>query len=218
MKLRFVLLSFVFLIPSFCFCSQTQRCQELLKNRLSHTDKRYCSFLLALGILETHGSKTLVETGTSRCGASNFIWDGGSTVIFSDWAHKHNAHLYSVDISPNAVQTSQDAVKAYEPAVTIVCSDSIEFLSKFGKPIDFLYLDSFDYEVGNPEPSQKHHLKEIEAAYPFLHANSIVMIDDCDFPCGGKGILVIDYLTKKGWNVLYEGYQVILTKRSTNER
>lgn len=53
------------------------------------------------------------------------------------------------------------------------------------------YLDSFDFDISNPLPSQKHHLKEIEAAYDKLTDNSVVMIDDCDLPGGGKGKGVI---------------------------
>lgn len=207
---------FRFWIPLFIlkmsFSFAEQGCQEYLNNRLPNNNKRYNSFLLSLGILEVNDSKVLVETGTARCGDSNFIWDGGSTIIFADWAHQHKAQLYSVDISADAVQKAQNAIKEYAPEATVICSDSVTFLEKFGKPIDFLYLDSFDYEIGNPGPSQNHHLKEIEAAYPYLHPKSIVMIDDCDFPCGGKGKLVIDFLTKRGWKVIYKGYQVVLSQ------
>lgn len=94
--------------------------------------------------------------------------------------------------------------------IHFVCSDSIAFLQNFGKTIDFLYLDSYDFDFNNPLPSQYHHLYEIQAAYPKLSENSIVMIDDCDLPHGGKGKFAIEFLTERGWKILENRYQVIL--------
>lgn len=55
-----------------------------------------------------------------------------------------------------------------------------------------------------------HHCREIIAAYPWLTPHSVVMIDDCDLPYGGKGKLAIEYLTNRGWVIFRSGYQVIL--------
>jgi hypothetical protein len=57
-----------------------------------------------------------------------------------------------------------------------------------------------------------HHLKEIQAAYSCLKEDSIIMIDDCDLPGGGKGALVIEYLCARGWVPVMSKYQVILVK------
>ena len=100
--------------------------------------------------------------------------------------------------------------KQVDSNLHFVCSDSVSFLQNFGKTIDFLYLDSYDFDVDNPFPSQHHHLLEISAAYPFLNENSIVLIDDCDLPHGGKGKLAIQFLMQRGWQVLMSGYQVLL--------
>lgn len=99
-----------------------------------------------------------------------------------------------------------------ENQVVLVCSDSVRYLKSFGKQIDFLYLDSFDYDFNNPSPSQRHHLREIIAAYPWLTKESIVMIDDCDLAGGGKGVLVISYLINRGWKIAMQGYQVIMVQ------
>jgi hypothetical protein len=55
-------------------------------------------------------------------------------------------------------------------------------------------------------------LKEIEAAYSKLTDQSVVMIDDCQLPQGGKGKLIIDFLIKRGWKKVFDGYQVIMVK------
>lgn len=188
--------------------------QRYLNNRLAPTAmcNRYPSFLYTIALLNERKVKTLVETGTARCGDKNFQWDGGSTIVFGDWASQNNAVLYSVDLDPKGVEQAITATKSFGDHVKITCSDSIQFLQEFKKPIDFLYLDSYDFDSANPNPSQEHHLKEIVTAYPNLHKMSVVLIDDCDLAHGGKGKLVIDYLLNKGWNVVFSGYQVILTQ------
>ena len=184
--------------------------EKFLANRLPHKDKRYESFLTVLKLLKQRHAVILVETGTSRGGISNFEGDGGSTIIFGHWASKNDALLYSVDISLESILIAQAASKLYEDHIQFTCEDSLAFLREFNQPIDFLYLDSYDFEYDNPAPSQEHHLKEIQIAYPYLHADSVVMIDDCELPHGGKGKLVIEYLLDKGWEIVFKGYQVIL--------
>lgn len=188
-----------------------------LDNRLETRDKRYATMLRALRLMKSRNVKIIVETGTARDGVQNFQGDGGSTIIFGDWASKHHALFYSVDISPKAVKNAQETTRAYGYDVQVICEDSIKFLNEFNQPIDFLYLDSYDYDFKNPTPSQDHHLKEIIAAYPKLHENSVVMIDDCDLPNGGKGLLVINYLLKRGWKIDMKGYQVILTRNEISK-
>lgn len=183
-----------------------------LQNRIDKSDKRYASFLMALALLEERGARTIVETGSSRYGSGGFKGDGGSTIIFGDWAAQNKAMVHSVDNNSHHIDAAKNATHAYLQNLSFTCSDSVEFLNKFSNPIDFLYLDSYDFELNNPVPSQEHHLNELVAAYPCLHEKSIVMIDDCDLPHGGMGKLVIDHLKESGWEVVYRGYQVILLR------
>jgi len=53
--------------------------------------------------------------------------------------------------------------------------------------------------------SQEHHLKEIKVIEEKLHGKSLILIDDCDKPGGGKGKLVISYLKERGWKFNYHG-------------
>ncbi len=181
-----------------------------LRNRIAPCDKRFATFKYVLNLMSKREVKTIVETGTARNGECNCAGDGCSTPIWGTWAQQHGAFVYSVDIDPQAIQSSASACNAYHDCMSFVTSDSVEFLANFNKPIDFLYLDSYDFDFSNPAPSQEHHLKEIIAVYPCLHAKSIIMIDDCDLPFGGKGKLVIQYLLDKGWKIVLSGYQVIL--------
>ncbi|MBS0604823.1 MAG: class I SAM-dependent methyltransferase [Verrucomicrobia bacterium] len=201
---KHILYLFLLFITSSSFAS------DYLSGRIYVSDKRFSTYKVCLELIEHRGAKTLVETGTARNGTKNCVGDGCSTVIFADWAKDHGAALFSVDINPQAINESREAVKRVNPNVQFATQDSIQFLKDFNRPIDFLYLDSYDFELDNPAPSQLHHLNEIKAAYPFLHKDSIIMIDDCDLPHGGKGKLAIEFLTSQGWIVLASAYQTIL--------
>ncbi len=185
-----------------------------LHGRLSDTDKRYPTFRRALDLLEERNAKILVETGTSRSGDRNFKNDGGSSVIFSHWAKQRRCHFYSVDKTKKNLNKAKKAITSFLDATTLVHDDSVHFLEQFPGKIDFLYLDSLDFDENNPELSQNHHLKEIKAAYEKLSPRGFVMIDDCKLPHGGKGKKAIEFLTEKGWKIAEDGYQVILLPSS----
>lgn len=115
----------------------------------------------------------------------------------------------SVDISPDNVQAARDAVRDFG-CTQVICDDSVHFLKYYPGQIDFLYLDSFDFGWDDPAPSQEHHLKEIIVAYQKLHDRSIVMVDDCSLPHGGKCALVKLFLSELGWKIVMEDYQIIM--------
>lgn len=179
--------------------------------------RRRNSFRLTMNLLKERNAKMLVETGVARKGLKNTKYDGASTIVFGLWAKQNDATLHSVDIDPSAVEEAQKEVKLndIEGVVNLNVSDSVAFLEQFPHKVDFLYLDSYDYPKRDPQgqkASMDHHLKEIRAIENKLHEKSIILIDDCDKPGGGKGKLVIDYLKPKGWKILYKGYQVLLGK------
>ena len=188
-------------------------CQNILQGKILEHYQRYPTFLYALNLMHERQSQVIIETGTSRYGKEQCIGDGCSTLIFAEWIERNGGVFYSVDISANAILKASNALDMKKKYVNFVHSDSVQFLTHFNQPIDFLYLDSYDFEVNNPSPSQEHHLKEIMAAYPWLWEESIVMIDDCDLPHGGKGKLAIEFLLDRGWKIVAKGYQVILVKK-----
>lgn len=179
--------------------------------------KRRDTFKKTLELLDKTQAKIIVETGTSREGLRGAKSNGGATIVFGKWAKLNNAVLHSVDISEKSINVAQKEVDNQElsEAVTIHLSDSIEFLTNFNKPVDFLYLDSYDYS-SDPEvqvKSQIHHLNEFKAIEEFLHEKSIVLIDDCDLPNGGKGKIVVEYMCQKDWKVLMNEYQILLIRK-----
>jgi predicted O-methyltransferase YrrM len=161
-------------------------------------------------LLKDRNAQVIVETGTAREGSAWCVGDGCSTLLFAEWVKRHGGIFYSVDIDKKALKKAKRAIGSTPSTVHLIHNDSVEFLANFDRKIDCLYLDSFDFDIDNPQPSQEHHLKEIQAAYPHLTRNSVVMIDDCALPHGGKGLLVIQFLVEKGWKIVANGYQVIL--------
>lgn len=179
--------------------------------------KRRDTLREVLRLLDERNATTLLETGVARMGLEKSKGDGASTIVFGLWAKQNDAHLYSVDIDPEATKRAGLAVDAMGigDSVTLVTSDSVAYLDDFTDSVDFLYLDSYDYhktDTAIQTASQNHHLKEIEAIEGCLHDGTVILIDDCDMPNGGKGKLVIERLTAQGWKVHMSEYQVILVR------
>ncbi|RZV35973.1 MAG: class I SAM-dependent methyltransferase [Chromatiales bacterium] len=177
--------------------------------------KRRDTLREVLRLLDERGAKVLLETGVARMGLEKSKGDGASTIVFGLWAKNNDAHLYSVDIDPEATRRAGVAVDAMGlgDSVTLATSDSVEYLDEFTDTVDFLYLDSYDYhktDTAIQKASQDHHLKEINAIEGCLHDDTVILIDDCDLPNGGKGKLVIQYLTEAGWKIHMSEYQVIM--------
>ena len=177
--------------------------------------KRRDTLREVLHLLDERDARTLLETGVARMGLEKSKGDGASTIVFGLWAKQNDAHLYSVDIDPEATERAGQAVANMDlsDSVTLVTSDSVAYLDEFTDMVDFLYLDSYDYHKTDTAiqiASQDHHLKEIKAIEGCLHEGTVILIDDCDMPNGGKGKLVIERLTAKGWKVHMSEYQVVL--------
>lgn len=182
--------------------------------------RRRVTFAKTLKLLNERNAKIIVETGTSRRGLTNTKGDGAATIVFGKWAQQNNAKMHSVDISAESVKGSQAEVdrQSLNDTVTVHLNDSLEFLDSFDQAIDFLYLDSYDYSKTDKEiqtKSQEHHLKEFKIAEDKLHKNSIVLIDDCGLPGGGKGKTLVEYMLKKDWQIIIDAYQILLIKKGT---
>ena len=87
-------------------------------------------------------------------------------------------------------------------------------MKKFDKMIDFLYLNSSDFVSSSLQASQAHYLREIVAAYPKLHEDSIVIVEDTTNE--GIGNHAVNFLIAKGWLILQSGYQIILIPSDVN--
>lgn len=154
---------------------------------------------------------TIIETGTIR--VPHFKdYDGASTLTFAKLAEATSSEFYSVDLSPQSIETSMAALGSEVGLVHYNCCDSVGFLSSFSKPIDVLYLDSYDYFKENPLPSQIHQAAEIGAAYGKLSNDAVVLLDDCNIEGGGKGLLTDMFLKERGWKLVVDKYQKLFVR------
>lgn len=187
-----------------------------LKSTLPATDKRYGTYGLALKLMRDRNIRTIVQTGPDWGADQKSGGDGGSTSILAIWAKDHNADLYTVDSDQKRVDLARanalGRVKRYSGSLQFTCSDSVKYLAEFGKTIDFLYLHSYGIEPAHIGEMQMQHLREVESAYPYLRQESVVMVDECYLPTGGKCFLVVDYLQARGWKILMQRYQVVLVR------
>lgn len=179
--------------------------------------RRRNSFRLTMKLLGERNAKILLETGVARKGLRNTKYDGASTIVFGLWAKQNQAFLHSVDIDPAAVEEARKEVEKNElnEFVNLNVFDSVAFLEKFKDQVDFIYLDSFDYPKRDKDvqiASQEHHLKEIKVIEEKLHNKSLILIDGCDKPGGGKGKRVISYLKERDWKINYKGNQVLMSR------
>lgn len=184
---------------------------------LFHPDKvsrrRQPGIVLLFDEAERRGLTTIVETGTLRQ-KDNWEFDGGMTWHFGRYAQKVGGQVYTVDISPTAVALAEAETKEFAQWIAYVESDSVAYLKERwpvdGKPIDLLFLDSFDYEAGKHGEAQLHNLNEVLAALPHMNPKGLIAIDDCSLEGGGKGGMSVQYLSNSGWKVLHKGYMAIL--------
>ncbi|MDO1500008.1 class I SAM-dependent methyltransferase [Winogradskyella maritima] len=180
--------------------------------------RRRVTFAKVLRLLNERQAKSIIETGTSRKGLDGTKSDGAATIVFGKWAKRNGAKMHSVDISEDSVKGSRAAVEenGLSDVVTVYLEDSLTFLERFNEQVDFLYLDSYDYSKTDTEiqhKSQVHHLEEFKLIENQLHQDSIVLIDDCGLPGGGKGKLVVEYMLERNWKILIDRYQILLVRK-----
>jgi hypothetical protein len=105
----------------------------------------------------------IVETGSLR---STDRWDGDgqSTVVFADYVNRYGGLLISCDIDSAALATARALLNErgiLSARTLFICSSSIDLLGSLRSPIDLLYMDSLDFDPGEPEPSLAHHLIDL---------------------------------------------------------
>lgn len=117
--------------------------------------------------------RLIVETGTSA-------WGCDSTRLLDRVARMKSAKLFSVDIRPEASHWLKHQLSKQ---TKLFVQDSIEFFTttlprQCPNAIDFAYLDSFDLDYRNPEPSELHCWEEFQYVCRFARIGAIVLIDD----------------------------------------
>lgn len=169
--------------------------------------QRWETFLEATKLAHEIGVKCIIETGTWRGIAA----DGQSTLLLAKLAIELGSDFYSVDNNADHIEASKSKMRELGMFnVQHSLCDSTFFLSIFASPVQLLYLDSYDYSESNPEPAQLHQMSEIGAAWGKLRGSNIVLLDDCNIPGGGKGVMTTKWLIERGYKLHMSKYQNLL--------
>jgi hypothetical protein len=194
-----------------------------LKEMIAKTGARQPSFQLMIDYLCTIENPLIIETGCIRPGdqpwstiENSFKDDGMSTCIFDRYINEYNGEFHSVDLTPAHVEYAQSMVSEKSQ---IHCDDSVSFLWTAGQAlgadkqyVDLLYLDSFDWTVGNEAACMAHHIKEFAAISSRLRSGSIIAVDDnygTAINRTGKGVYLVEFMESIGVPLLHDGVQCV---------
>ena len=181
-------------------------------------------FRTAEQYLDQLSSGEFVEIGTSRNG------DDGSTRTLAEWAGRLGTHLTTVDMDPVNCKFVQNL---HIPNCTVLNETGEDYLYQriyTSRPINFLYLDNFDWDW-HPDRtpdfileqqkryaplgltmtnvnSQAAHLRQMEIALGHMAERCLVVCDDTWFNkwwghYSGKSGAVVPYLIAHGFDILY---------------
>ncbi len=101
-----------------------------------------------------------------------------STYLFNELVRKYGGQFWSVDNDPKLVATHRGNMC---PATQLICDDSVAFFKRWtaeNHRADVIYLDSYDLDFYNPEPSGNHGLAEYNALIPAIDKDTLMLIDD----------------------------------------
>ncbi len=180
----------------------------------SKLDARFITFKTALNIFLQRNGKLILETGCLRL--PDDYGAGQSTLIFADFCSRYKKKLISVDNDAEHLNTAKEVVKPFSNSVEFFLEDSLTFFRNYqGEKIDLLYLDSLDANPNSEEETKKaqiHQLRESQLAFPHLSNKAIVLLDDNQLPYGGKTYLSKRFFLSKGFTLLIDSQQVLLSK------
>lgn len=190
---------------------------------VAKTNKRQASFQIMIDHLRTIEDPLIIETGCIRPGdqpwssiENSFKDDGMSTCIFDRYINEYNGEFYSVDLTPAHVEYARSMVS---DNTSITIDDSVHFLWEAGKQlnndnqkVDLLYMDSFDWTVGNEGACMAHHIKELACIIRSMKPGALIAVDDNYIENGvrvGKGVYVHEFMTSIGAELIYDGVQCV---------
>jgi hypothetical protein len=177
-------------------------------------------------LLLTHLSKKslhILETGSSGTHGS------GSSTLFASYVTLFGGTFNTVDLNPKI----KESFEFFESEkVKFHVEDSLSFIKKMKssdiEKLDIIYLDSFDLNIKNPEPSENHGLQEFLLLNEKIKKGALISIDDTPDSFDkyslteknifnyipGKGRLVIQYLKENPgcYKILYHNYALVLEK------
>jgi hypothetical protein len=194
----------------------------------SAREKPYTYLKRALDLFKKINGKIIVELGSMRVPLTHDIndytadccMDGHSSIILA----LECPEFYTVDLNKDTADLVTTIFKEFgiSEHAHAIHGDGIDFLTRFDKKIDMLFLDAWD--IDHPD-SADNHLKAFKACEDKLSPGHIILIDDTDVfvdasgnayasdgSNGGKGAILVPYLLSNGYKLLFTGRQTCLSK------
>ncbi len=204
---------------------------------------RYDTFKRAFEEFEKMDGHTIVELGTTRSfvhgglvgcnsddpqywtphNAERWDWGAGCfTRMVSECLEHTNPAIYTIDLASSHIQRCKLITKDFAHHITYYVTSSEKFLSQCSFQIDLLYLDT-----GNMTPIEETaqlHLREakIIVKRDLIKSGGLVLIDDVrnqtpkkfgETSEYGKAKYSLPYLLENGFEIIEDGYQVLLRKK-----
>ena len=146
---------------------------EMFSGKGSPKHLNYLTFKELFKNMEGLKDPIILETGIASAGTM-------STYLFNEYIKKYGGRFWSVDNDPELVAAHQGNMC---PGTKLVHNDSVAFFKEWtytsGIPrADVIYLDSYDLDFYNPEPSAKHGLAEYMSLKPAIKKDTLLLIDD----------------------------------------
>lgn len=171
--------------------------------------KRAGTFRTLFDLMEKKASCepiNIIETGCLRI-PDNWEGDGQSSFMMDRFLHHYNScQLDIYDISPHSVAACKRFVT--HPNTRVHCMDSVVGLWEYARPVDVLYLDSYDVDFNNTHPSAFHHIKELCSIMKKIAPGALVMVDD-NMHNKGKGQYIHEFMRNINADVVMNDYQIL---------
>lgn len=190
-------------------------------------------------IVELGTSRSFTHGGHFGCNSDNPIywdpthpenWDWGAgffTRMAAVCLEHCKPQIHTVDIAASHIARCQLMTKEFSNFISYHVESSVEFLKNcnFLQGIDLLYLDTGD--MTPIEPTALLQLKEVEIIVErnLLSEKGWILIDDVknrtpkkfgELSDLGKSKYALPFLLQNGFEIVMDGYQVILQKRKTS--
>jgi len=187
-------------------------------------------------VVELGTSCSFVHDGLPGCNSNDSTywmphdpksWDWGAgffTRMCAAALNPLSPVIHTVDICAEHIRRCKIITEPYAHLIQYHIASSVDFLKRWPKhkKIDLIYLDTGD--MTPIEPTAKLQLDEVKMIVEraLLASRGIIVIDDVrnqtprkfgDTSGFGKSKYSLPYLLGHGFKIIFDGYQIILTKR-----
>lgn len=207
---------------------------ETFKMAFDHFDKFNGSVVVELGT-----SRSFTHGGLPGCNQDNTVfwtpsqpenWDWGAgffTRMAATCLSPLQAEIHTIDLIKSHIERCKVMTREFDDLITYHVASSVDFLRECSFPngIDLLYLDTGDMTPIEPTALLQLEEAKIIVERNLMSENGLILIDDVrnqtpvkfgDTSGLGKSKYAIPFLLENGYEIVMDGYQVILQKVNNN--